>query len=362
MGQHCKFQISSLILRSTLLCLLSAAYLSMSIEGRALSNSSNSVSHKMKTAKRLQMREIIELRNTQKKLEQSLLEVEREYPALNNAADKARLALSSRIVLIQGLVERQAFARPSGDAGMESVEVLLRLQHYLLKRDVEALDHKKSLMQRLYQMRAELKESQTQAAERLSQVQSSLNSLQTLEQIENTLVQANRSHDRAQLQELSKRKEDLLSAVRKVDSLRPSANDKRLSWPIPGRVLSQFGRSYNAKNNLLTFEKGLLLEPTGSKSVKAVDSGKVAFAGQLKNYGNVIIIEHRSGMFSLYGQLQELKVVLHDVVQTQDVLGTVGAQPLYFELRRQNVALDPLVWLQETTANDIATKSKQRSS
>lgn len=362
MGQHCKLPIGLFLSRSTIWCLLSAACLLFTIEGKSAPTSPTITSHKIKTAKRLQMREIAELRDTQKKLEQALLEVEREYPALNDAANKARLELSNRIVVIQGLVEHQGFVRPSGDVGVDSVEVLLRLQHYLLKRDVEALDHKQALLQRLYQMRVELKESQTHAVERLSQVQSSLNSLQTLEQIENTLDQATRSHERVQLQELSRRKEDLLSAVRKADSLRPTAEDKRLSWPLASRVLSQFGRSYNAKNNLLTFEKGLLLAPTGSKFVKAVDSGRVAFAGQLKNYGNVIIIEHRNGMFSLYGQLHELKVALHDTVQTQDVVGSVGTQPLYFELRRQNVALDPLVWLQETTANDIVTKSKQRSS
>ena len=78
--------------------------------------------------------------------------------------------------------------------------------------------------------------------------------------------------------------------------------------------------------------------------------GRVAFAGPFAGFGNLVILEHGEGDHSLYGHLRVLGVARGDAVERQAVLGETGLTPagvpgLYFELRIDGRAVDPLQWL-----------------
>jgi murein DD-endopeptidase MepM/ murein hydrolase activator NlpD len=86
--------------------------------------------------------------------------------------------------------------------------------------------------------------------------------------------------------------------------------------------------------------------------VKAVAAGEVVFAEPSGTYGNLVIIQHGGGTYSLYASLQEIRTPRGTRVAKGAVVGTVGqADPdnpplLHFEIRplgRQ--AVDPLDWL-----------------
>ena len=65
----------------------------------------------------------------------------------------------------------------------------------------------------------------------------------------------------------------------------------------------------------------------------------------------MVIIDHGGGYFSLYGHLNAIKVQMHESLRVGDVLGEVGdtasliGPNLYFEVREQTDALNPLNWL-----------------
>jgi septal ring factor EnvC (AmiA/AmiB activator) len=86
--------------------------------------------------------------------------------------------------------------------------------------------------------------------------------------------------------------------------------------------------------------------------VVAVYEGVVAYADAFTGFGNLVIVDHGSQTFSLYGNLAGIEVRKGARVQAGQAVGSVGLSPagpagLYFELRVDGQAVDPLQWLKK---------------
>ena len=75
------------------------------------------------------------------------------------------------------------------------------------------------------------------------------------------------------------------------------------------------------------------------------------FAEWLRGFGNLIILDHGAQYMSIYGNNQSLLKQAGDTVGAGEVIATVGnsggneQSGLYFELRYQGKAFDPLGWI-----------------
>ena len=79
----------------------------------------------------------------------------------------------------------------------------------------------------------------------------------------------------------------------------------------------------------------------------------MAYAGSFEGLGNLVIVDHGSQTFTLYGYLMEMTVGQGAHVQERQAVGRVGVSPtgdplLYFELRVNGRPVDPLLWLERT--------------
>ena len=86
--------------------------------------------------------------------------------------------------------------------------------------------------------------------------------------------------------------------------------------------------------------------------VRSVHEGTVAYADQFAGYGNLVILDHGNRAYSLYGFLESMDVTRGSRVEAGKPLGTSGRDPsgnpaLYFELRVDGTAVDPLQWLKK---------------
>ena len=66
-----------------------------------------------------------------------------------------------------------------------------------------------------------------------------------------------------------------------------------LPWPVPGaRVVQRFGSRRDQQYGTVTVSHGLVLVAPAGSQVRAVASGRVAFAQFFKGYGNLVIVQH----------------------------------------------------------------------
>jgi murein hydrolase activator len=123
-----------------------------------------------------------------------------------------------------------------------------------------------------------------------------------------------------------------------------------LPWPAPGIVTGRFGRQKASASGPGLARTGVDLSLSEGQPVRSVHEGLVAYADQFTGYGNLIILDHGEGAYSLYGYLDTMEVARGDRVDAQALLGASGRNPngnpaLYFELRVDGAAVDPLQWL-----------------
>ncbi len=125
----------------------------------------------------------------------------------------------------------------------------------------------------------------------------------------------------------------------------------KLPAPAPGVIEVGFGRVVNPRFNTVTVQKGVDIRAPAGAPVQAVAEGTVAYAGWLRGYGNLLILDHGGGYHTLMAHLAEVTPGVGDRVGAGDAVGEVGETGslkgpyLYFEIRRAGQAMDPAPWL-----------------
>ncbi len=126
-------------------------------------------------------------------------------------------------------------------------------------------------------------------------------------------------------------------------------NHSKLSFsaPVKGRISSDFGWRIDPFNGKRRFHNGVDIAAPEGTPVKAVETGKVIFAGEKRGYGNLIILEHINGFKTYYAHLKEVKVKKGDIIGKNDIIGEVGmtgratGPHLHFEIRRGRYVFNP---------------------
>lgn len=123
-----------------------------------------------------------------------------------------------------------------------------------------------------------------------------------------------------------------------------------LPWPASGIVTGRFGRQKATASGAGLARTGIEISLAEGQPVRSVHEGVVGYADQFTGYGNLVIVDHGDGAYSLYGYLGSIDVARGDRVDAQALVGASGRNPsgnpaLYFELRVDGAAVDPLQWL-----------------
>ena len=121
-----------------------------------------------------------------------------------------------------------------------------------------------------------------------------------------------------------------------------------LLWPVPSSkvISSEFGERWG-KNH-----EGIDIPAKKGSHIMAAESGKVVFAGNsLKSYGNMIILKHDGGYFTVYAHADKLHAERGDLVSRGQIIAKVGSTGrstgphLHFELRKNTEPIDPKRYL-----------------
>lgn len=121
----------------------------------------------------------------------------------------------------------------------------------------------------------------------------------------------------------------------------------QLRLPVRGDLVARFG----SKRGDGPSWKGVFIKTEEGADVKAIAGGRVVFAEWLRGFGNLIIVDHGNQYMSIYGNNQAVLKHAGDVVKTGEVIANAGnsggneQSGLYFEMRHQGRAFDPMGWV-----------------
>jgi septal ring factor EnvC (AmiA/AmiB activator) len=122
----------------------------------------------------------------------------------------------------------------------------------------------------------------------------------------------------------------------------------KLRLPARGELINRYG---SPRSDSGLSWKGLFIRSASGQEVRAVATGQVVFAEWMRGFGNLLIIDHGQSYLTIYGNNEALLKQVGDTVRTGDTVATVGnsggnpESGLYFEIRYQGKAFDPLRWV-----------------
>ncbi len=117
-------------------------------------------------------------------------------------------------------------------------------------------------------------------------------------------------------------------------------------WPVEGKITDVFNDAETKRH------QGIDIPSALGTPIKASSSGKVIYSGNtIKGYGNLIILRHTEELVTVYAHNQINLVEEENWVERGQMIGKVGqtgratGPHLHFEIRKNNRAVDPLLFL-----------------
>lgn len=120
-------------------------------------------------------------------------------------------------------------------------------------------------------------------------------------------------------------------------------NNSKFIWPVDGKILKRYTKSKKPEPH-----EGISISAKQGTPIKATNDGEIVYVGDdLKKYGNLIIIKHRSNFMSAYAHTEKVKVKLGQRVSRGQHIANVGktgkanSPRLFFSLQRNEKVIDP---------------------
>lgn len=243
------------------------------------------------------------------------------------------------------------------------------LKSYLLGSENESTElwQRKVHLELLKQAQIKLKDRETQFANFEAKVNEFDQKLSSLKQDEEELAKV--------IDELESRKkiamEKYLEQLEKKKKVEKIVSTQKVKKRL-AQVKKTFNRTPvvqkrpdrifpNPLEDFMTYTaspKGVTFKYSSIQPVKAVGSGKVVYAGDLSNYGQVVLIDHGNDLRTVLLGKMNVKVKKNDVVKNGDILAytqnnSKEAQNLYFEVRKKNTAQNTILWLETNGVSKI---------
>ncbi|MDH4228027.1 MAG: LysM peptidoglycan-binding domain-containing M23 family metallopeptidase [Deltaproteobacteria bacterium] len=147
-----------------------------------------------------------------------------------------------------------------------------------------------------------------------------------------------------------------VKGLKKVEPLAPPPEPKvqpkivvekgRFIWPVKGKLLSGYGMRGESMH------EGIDIGGERNTPIVASAAGKVVYSSDgMRGYGNVVIIEHKGGFFTVYSHNEKNLVDSGDQVKQGQKVALIGdsgrasAVHVHFEIRAGKKTRNPLFFL-----------------
>ena len=274
-------------------------------------------------------------------------------------ADMVRTAILLRAILPRLKGKVQKFG--ANLAKLESTRKEARSKRNQLNTEVKHLEEQRFVMNRILGRKSTLHRRtmhQTKSAERQAKVLAKR--AENIKELLSNLKKLNARQDPNR--EISKKANSSGALAEKKAPHKNHATIKsfeaargEMAFPVIGRIITRFGQPISSKR----VHRGLTIETSAFAQIVAPHSGKIAFAGPFRSYGQLLIIEHSGGYHSLLAGMAKIYSTVGQRVLSGEPAGVMGKTKetsingrlhikkpaLYIEFRHKGEPMDPLAWL-----------------
>ena len=301
-----------------------------------------------------QKKQIEETKQQQNKANQNIAQLQKKIAQLETQR-KEQTDILTKLMQTYYITKRATASGNLLNTGVEEDRISQYYQH-LAKSRTQALQTLEQTHQELDDSEHQLKLERDQITSILEQQTKKYQELANSQQQRHSTIskiQKGISGDKVYLAELQRNETRLKAEIAKAAKRNAVPMDGlarqkgKLPWPIKGSLLHRYGDYQGGQINW----KGIVISANYGEPVKAIYPGTVVFSDYLRGYGLMVLIDHGRGDMTLYGFNQALTKKEGDKVSAGETIalaGDTGGQPqpaVYFEVRRNSQAENPLSWL-----------------
>ncbi len=125
----------------------------------------------------------------------------------------------------------------------------------------------------------------------------------------------------------------------------------KIAWPVQGSITSSYGIRVHPVFKTKTKHSGIDIAASTGTPIGAASAGEVLYAGSMRGYGNVVIIDHGNNLTTVYGHMSKMSCSENQKVAKGSIIGYVGmtgittGPHLHFEVRVNGNTVDPMSYL-----------------
>lgn len=124
-----------------------------------------------------------------------------------------------------------------------------------------------------------------------------------------------------------------------------------ISWPAAGQVARGFGIETHREYGTQTTSDGITVVTPPGQPVFSSAAGVVLYAREFLSMGQMVVLDHNDGYYTVYGYLSQVQVNFEDEINSGDQIGRTGTVPggqpgYYFEIRRGGIPVNPEDYLE----------------
>jgi len=151
----------------------------------------------------------------------------------------------------------------------------------------------------------------------------------------------------------TKKREQELAKIRSEKNKSTSGNfakmKGKLIWPVKGKIIGKFGVHKNQELNIFTENLGIDIKTNTNEKVYSVLDGVILTITNIRDYGNIIILDHGAGYYTVYSNLKNITVYEGQYVDTYTHLAEV-AQGTNSSYNNENI-FNFQIWLNQEKLN-----------
>ena len=222
-----------------------------------------------------------------------------------------------------------------------------------------------AMLQQLQKDEAEIKSRQEQLDAEMKEIKSTKAELEAKRARANKLkeqrsymlykAQEEEQQSQSEYERLLAISENITAMLRNMESSgggsSSSGGTGRFMWPCRGEITSYFGWRTHPIFGTTKYHSGMDIAVDYGTSIMAADSGTVIYSGWLGGYGYAVMIDHGSGLVTLYAHNQSLNVYEGQYVSKGTCIAYAGSTGYstgphcHFEVRLHGEVTEPLNYL-----------------
>ena len=222
-----------------------------------------------------------------------------------------------------------------------------------------------AMLQQLQKDEAEIKSRQEQLDAEMKEIKSTKAELEAKRARANKLkeqrsymlykAQEEEQQSQSEYERLLAISENITAMLRNMESSGSGSSSSggtgRFMWPCRGEITSYFGWRTHPIFGTTKYHSGMDIAVDYGTPIMAADSGTVIYSGWLGGYGYAVMIDHGSGLVTLYAHNQSLNVYEGQYVNKGTCIAYAGSTGYstgphcHFEVRLHGEVTEPLNYL-----------------